>query len=330
MKHTIRAWTALVLALLLTLALSSCTPLGKSEADASQNQPKELSSDVKLFEKYGLSVAIPNTILDQLLIKTDLPEEYLLSVYEKRSYEDTQKDYGADSEGGYLFSIVRYTRAQYEKFLMSDGSGQSFFAKDDTYYYGWFTATDVQFYRSGTTTLDPESEDLKNWQALFDACDGIKADFIQRNKLTPYSDSEFFDQDFTYDSSHQYVTYYPYFTAQDTAKAEGFEWQDVAYTLVLSQPKTQGEGGIWCVERWYDDHHDTPKPYGYYYFPNTELTASEYYTALQSACDSGKQKDALDPIQACISFVSDYFGRTVPKEAFSLLSDKPSWLTSGT
>ena len=35
---------------------------------------------------------------------------------------------------------------------------------------------------------------------------------ISRNSLTAYSDDQFLNQDFTYDSAHAYVKYYPYYT----------------------------------------------------------------------------------------------------------------------
>ena len=44
------------------------------------------------------------------------------------------------------------------------------------------------------------------------------------------------------------MLYYPYYGMS------GYEDQaDTVYTLILSQPVTQGETGIWCVDRWYDD-----------------------------------------------------------------------------
>lgn len=42
------------------------------------------------------------------------------------------------------------------------------------------------------------------------------------------------------------MLYYPYYGMS------GYEDQaDTVYTLILSQPVTQGETGIWCVDRWY-------------------------------------------------------------------------------
>lgn len=54
------------------------------------------------------------------------------------------------------------------------------------------------------------------------------------------SDTPFVD-DFSYSGNHIDVTVWPYGDSDDP---------DAPYwTLVLSQPATQGDGGIWCVER---------------------------------------------------------------------------------
>jgi len=269
------------------------------------------NEDVTLYDCGGLSVAIPNEYIEKLVVIAD-PESkaaeagVLISVYEKQSYEENRADYGEEGTTGFMFSIVRYTQAQYEQFLCSDGSGQSFFAKDDTYYYGWFTATDVQFYRSGGQIRDTNSDEWKAWEALYDGCNAIKNNFIARNHLTAYSDSEFQSKQFTYDSEHLYLTYYPYYAYQDTATAQGFTWQDVAYKLVLSQPATQGKTGIWCVERWYDEHGSL-----YLYFPNANgVPAAQYYAEEQAQCDARHKVSALDPEQVALEFVRQYFGHT--------------------
>ena len=107
---------------------------------------------------------------------------------------------------GLLFNITRYSEAQYEQFLSSDGSGQSFFAKDDTSYYGFFFATDVQ-----------APDDYEAFSLLFSAVgDYVKSDMITRNGLTAYSDDEFFNKPYTYDSEHIFsaTPYYAYTAAR--------------------------------------------------------------------------------------------------------------------
>ncbi|MEL4106002.1 hypothetical protein AAFA46_04065 [Oscillospiraceae bacterium WX1] len=221
---------------------------------------------------------------------------------------------------GFLFSIVRFTQAQYEQYLSSDGSGLSFFAKDAEYYYGWATATDVQFYRSGGV-VNTESSDWEAWVDLCENLSAIKNDFTARNNLTPYSDDEFWDRDFTYDGAHLYLTFYPYANNRSDAEQQGINWQDVSYTLVLSQPATQGEAGIWCVERWYDT------TYGNLYieFPATSQPAAAYYAVLQKAADTGTDTALLDPVSAAVSFAKTKFDyATVTVDSFSPVNGEPA------
>ena len=321
-----RAWAAAVLAAVLLPGISGCArtsapapaestapvsaqaAVNTHEAVNTSDATPPSGEDVTLYEKYGLTVAIPNAYIDRLVVVTEpawelLEDTCLLSVYEKQSYEESLADYGEEAFAGFMFSIARYTRAQYEQFLSSDGSGQSFFAVDGTYYYGWFVATDVQFYRSGGE-INIESDDWKSWIELCENSLGIRDDFIARNSLTPYSDSEFWDRDFTWDGAHMYLQYFPYYAYQDTAEAQGFTWKDVDYTLVLSQPAAAGDKGIWCVERWYDNRYGTL----YYEFPDSAgQAAAEYYAALQSDADGGGDPSLLSPEKAALAFVRSRF-----------------------
>ncbi len=70
--------------------------------------------------------------------------------------------------------------------------------------------------------------------------------------------------------------------------------------LLLSQPATQGEGGIWCVERWMDGNGTV-----YYDIPNTEGRISEYYEGLQEQFDEGGIPGfPLDPLQVALDFIN--------------------------
>ena len=318
MNHKAKTWTAVLISLALLVGLLGCSAIsgvGETESPVPVTSPEitpDISSaspvtdDVTFYEKYGLTVAIPHEYIDQLVVEIEpeyemLEDTYLISVYEKRSFEECRAEHGEDYYAGYIFSIARYTQAQYEAFLVSDGSGQSFFAKDDTFYYGWFIPTDVQFYFTGS--LDTESEEWKAWEKLNEKCKDIKADFIARNQLVPYSDSEFWEKEFTYDSSHLYLTYYPYYAYQDTATAEGFTWEERPDTLVLSQPAAQGDKGIWCVERWYDNNGSI-----YYEFPyESGEAAADYFAVLQKAADSGGGTTLCDPVKAALAFVQNRF-----------------------
>jgi len=288
-----------------------------------ENAPasKELA-DAQLFESGGLTVAIPKADLDSLTVLTDAAkadsEGLLISVYEKKSYEDAEADYGEGVTSGLLFSIVRYTQAQYEQFLCSDGSGLAFFAKDDTYYYGFLTPTDVQFYRSGMTNTDNTSEERKAFLALNERSTAIRDDFAQRNRLEAYSDSEFRNREFTYDGEHLYAAYFPY-SYQDPA--QDIDLRDTVWTLVLSQPAVQGKTGIWCVERWMDENGTV-----YPYFPNANgLPAAQYYAEEQRRCDAGHKPGDLDPKQPALTFISQHFGHEgVTADSVTIQSEPPA------
>ncbi|TEB08598.1 Regulatory protein BlaR1 [Pelotomaculum schinkii] len=279
--------TLLVMILILAAAVG-CTFTG-----ANGNSAK----DVALYERAGMTIAIPNEYEDQLLID---PVEYndettLIRVYQKSTYEKY--------EGmGFLFSIVRYTEAQHEQFLSSDGSGQIFFAKDETSYYGFFFATDVQ-----------APDDYEAFSKLFSAVgDYVKSDMITRNGLTPYSDDEFFNRNYTYDSGHIFLSYYPYY-AYNGSKEE-------VWTLILSQPVKQGDTGIWCVERWKDQNGNI-----YTYFPDENGTPStKYYAERQAECDSGSDMSWLDPKQVALAFVKRVFDHAPATLDSLLISDNPA------
>lgn len=104
--------------------------------------------------------------------------------------------------------------------------------------------------------------------------------FAADDAITPIdlSDTPFVD-DFSYSGNHIDVTVWPYGDSDDP---------DAPYwTLVLSQPATQGDGGIWCVERAFYTDENGVQP-TMYVLPETDLTAAEYYTQLQAQADAGE------------------------------------------
>lgn len=246
------------------------------------------SAKVTLYKRDGLTIAIPKEYASQLFVEPDAAgdESILISVYQKSARE---KQPGT----GFLFSIARYTEAQYEQFLCSDGSGKSFFAKDDTHYYGFFFPTDVQ------TTDDYEAYE----QLFLSVGDFVRSDFVERNGLTAYSDQEFFGKTYTYDGEHVFIKYYPYYAANGS--------KDEVWTLYLSQPVKQGDDGIWCVERWRDQYGNV-----YPHFPNEDgVPSREHYAALQAEIDAARQDTVFDPRlsllnpeQAAMEFVERVFG----------------------
>ena len=109
--------------------------------------------------------------------------------------------------------------------------------------------------------------------------------------------------DFSYTGIHRDVTYYP------DAPTDGSEFDEStarAYTIVLAQPVTQGEGGIWCVERWYDDQGER-----HFVLPDTDLPAEEFYAQCQAQADetgsTGSSWADLESHWVLINFVEDTF-----------------------
>lgn len=109
--------------------------------------------------------------------------------------------------------------------------------------------------------------------------------------------------DFSYTGIHRDVTYYP------DAPTDGSEFDESTartYTIVLAQPVTQGEGGIWCVERWYDDKGER-----HFVLPDTDLPAEEFYAQCQAQADAtgstGSPWADLESHWVLINFVEDTF-----------------------
>nr|WP_325214996.1 hypothetical protein [uncultured Oscillibacter sp.] len=295
---------ALVLAFLLTL--SACG--GTEEPDAMRDPPpQDGGEDVTLYDCGGLEVALPNEYLDQLRVDTDFPDAQeswkpLISVYEKASYEAAMEDFGGG--GGFLFGFLEMDQAAFEQHIRSEASGLEVFATDGEHYYAYTHPTDVQFYRPGLgRSALMDHPDWKIWEELCEIGPAVQEDFLSRNSLSAYNGSQLFEQPFTYVGEHVYLKYY---------SAPIYDGEEQTFDiLVLSQPASQGQGGIWAVERWLTE-------YGYVslYFPDTGIPAAEYYSNLQSTCDAGERPELLTPVGAAQAFVKDYFGQDASPEDF--------------
>lgn len=304
---------ALLLSLLLILALGGCALIGNAEkVPPSTLNTDALIEDVTLYDLAGKSVAIPNAILDELYVKTQIDPDAAasISVHEKKSYDDMLADYDIEG-GGFLFAIDRLNQAQYEEYITYEPAGSSAFARDDEYYYLWVVATDVQFYRSDMETYTEES--MLPWNDLFAKTDEIKEDFIVRNHLTPYSDSEFYNRDFVYEGEHLYVRY----------RDERYNFTKI---LTLSHPVKQN-GGIWCVESWRDVVGDVSYDLMYSFPGKGERSAEEVYTELQKRADILHYPYLLDPIQTAADWLNnDYFEGTdvtVTLDQLSIIEGTP-------
>lgn len=72
--------------------------------------------------------------------------------------------------------------------------------------------------------------------------------------------------------------------------------------LLLSQPVKQGNGGIWCVERWSDEMGNLY----YNYVSGAEEDA--YYAEQQAQCDEGHKVGLLNPEDVAMTFLRDELG----------------------
>jgi len=261
----------------------TCTFTGADSGDAPQTDVETDTENVRVFYRDNTFIGIPEAQMDHVLVDTEGEPtgSWLLYLHEKESYEFGMEEY--DVPLGFLLAVLKVDAVQYQEFLSSDGSGISFFARDDEYYYGFQVATDAQWF-----TI----EDGERFQALLeDLRETISADMIVRNDLTPYSDREFFDRAYTYDSEHVLI-------AVDLPAPSAGE----TYTLTLSQPATKGDTGIWCVERWQDQYNNT-----YYVFPEG-MEATIYYRELQDACDLGRELWRLNPMSVAMDLVENRLG----------------------
>ena len=264
------------------------------------NDGEQTTDDLKDTVKYeydGYFLSLPEEYAESITVNPPDNEEKrsgtLFEVFYKPAY-DQAKQIGLLM--GRLFTVLRLDRAAYEQYLASgDWSNEYAFALGGEHYYIMTYPTDMQVM---------SFEDMEIYSTLSKACISAAVETVTKlNGLTEYSDDGFWKSTETYSGEHIYYRYYPYRAYPDLETEED---KNMFYTLMLSQPIKQGEDGIWCVERVYDD-----VKYGYIYafFPfNEGKTAIETYTELQSACDNGVNPELLDPLTAALAYVKDIYG----------------------
>ena len=306
MKGRKQGPAALAATLALAIVLTGCAAISGAAPTPTPDQSALLEDGALYDLNFDLQAAIPQDLADQLLV--ELPEEgenFLITVWEKRSYEAAG---GGDTDMGWLFTLARWDQAQYEQYLVSDGSGVDPFARKDGWYYVRFHPTDVRFYSESQdqATLEEES---KAWETLNTRLpEEVKADFIARNGLEQFNDGMYFHDGCLWESQHRYV----YFRTGDGSES---------ITLLLSQPAAQGEGGIWCVEGWMDNNYGTR----YLVLPrDTSTTAADYYIQLQQQVDEGYRPSLLDPLQTAKEWLGEQ-GYDVGAGHVELVEGDPAW-----
>lgn len=274
---------------------------GEGSAEPSPNADETSShtdTDPALFESSGFSLSLPGDYSESVIVNPEgsneeSPEYTLFDVYYKPSYDAAKAE---GYPGGKLFSIWQLNRAQYEQYLSEgDWINEYAFACDDSHYYIMEEPADIQIW--SPEEWEPYCETLEA------CCPAAMEAFLQLNHLEEYSDDVFWESTETYGGEHKYFRYYPY---RAYPEVETTENKGMYYTIMLSQPVTQGSGGIWCVERVYD-----AAEYGYIYavFPGeAERTAMEVYAELQASADEGSNRELLDPLLVALEFVKARYG----------------------
>ena len=274
------AATAVCLVLVLAAAVG-CTFTGaeKSLGEQLRELPEEFAGSVVLADQ------------------AELPEGTLMTAYYAPDY--------AGEYDGWLFDVSEWDQADFERHLCAvETSGVFCLARDKNHYYAIHFPTDVRFSPGNGKDYHTIQSDLMAWaEETVLARKGIEAfgeEDVDAIRSAP----------FYYEGNHIDAAYWPYYALNGS--------KEVTWTFVLSQPVTQGDGGIWCVERWRGEggaYADT-----WLVRPNTELPAAEYYADLQKQADSGKADWALDPMEVCLRYAYTFEGSHInaTADSFSL------------
>lgn len=314
---------AAVLTLALVLVLTGCAAVFGAEATPSAGpepspsagpepdpvvtpDPNALLADPVLYDlSNGLTAALPADLTDDLLVETPEQGEIFLSVYDRRSYEAAGGTGGIDGMG-WLFSVVRYDQIAFEQSLGLDNSGRSFFARGDGWYYACLFPTDVRYYSEEAD----QTEALAVWEGTNRRLpEEFLPDFTARNGLEPFTSSDYFTADGTlFGGEHKYINYHT------------SDWSE-SITLLLSQPAKQGEGGIWCVEGYFNNHIGGSVPV----IPRDNgMTIADFYAQLQEQADQGQRPDLLTPEGAAMVWLSSRYDG-VTADQLAPIAGEPAW-----
>ena len=279
----------LVCVLLLAALAVGCT---FTAARPQESDQADLPLDSRIIQP-------PQSLLDKGIVMTQDQSQYFNEGLLASFYY--QPDY--DGQGmGWICDIVRLTPVEFEQEFVPYwfSGGVTCLGRDEDYYYVYAFPTDVRF--------DPAH--AEEAQSARQALDGWLDELLStQSGLTPLEEDPVYQGlmgECFWPGRHINVQFYPYYGLSGYG-----EMEDTVYTLVLSQPVRQGEGGIWCVDRWYDGNGNA-----YYAIPQLEVTMAEHYAALQEACDRGDRPDLLSPREVALAFEEEDSGRDLSLDAF--------------
>ena len=207
--------------------------------------------------------------------------------------------------GGLLLQVGRYSQVGFEQSYYSWEltGGCSYLGRSGDWYYACHSPTDVNFNLDHYDDYHATGTALRAWlEELAGAAE-----------LTPMEEDTFYQRvtgSLSYPGGeHLRVSYRPYYGLS----GYGEKAENTVYTLVLSQPAAQGEGGIWCVDRWVDQNGTR-----YLVVPEADQPMDDYYAALQIACDAGDRPDLREPAAVALAFEEAWSGRDLSLEAFQV------------
>lgn len=207
--------------------------------------------------------------------------------------------------GGLLLQVGRYSQVGFEQSYYSWEltGGCSYLGRSGDWYYACHSPTDVNFDPDHYGDYHDTGAALMAWLEGLAGGAGLtpmeEDTFYQRvNGVLSYPHGE-----------HLRVSYRPYYGLS----GYGEEAENTVYTLVLSQPAAQGEGGIWCVDRWVDQNGTR-----YLVVPEADQPMDDYYAALQISCDAGDRPDLREPAAVALAFEEAWSGRDLSLEAFQV------------
>lgn len=207
--------------------------------------------------------------------------------------------------GGLLLQVGRYSQVGFEQSYYSwELTGNwAYLGWNGDWYYACHAPTDVNFNLDHYDDYHATGTALMAWLEELAAGAG----------LTPMEEDPFYQRvtgPLSYPGGeHLRVSYRPYYGLS----GYGEKAENTVYTLVLSQPAAQGEGGIWCVDRWVDQNGTR-----YLVVPEADQPMDDYYAALQIACDAGDRPDLREPAAVALAFEEAWSGRDLSLEAFQV------------
>ena len=260
-----------------------------------------VQTEEKVPLESGLA-ALPAELVDKVVVveKNDL-KSYNSGVLATYYYAP---DYNTEW-GGQLLQVGRYSQVGFEQSYYSWEltGGWSYLGRSGDWYYACHSPTDVNFNLDHYDDYHATGTALRAWlEELAGAAE-----------LTPMEEDTFYQRvtgSLSYPGGeHLRVSYRPYYGLS----GYGEKAENTVYTLVLSQPAAQGEGGIWCVDRWVDQNGTR-----YLVVPEADQPMDDYYAALQIACDAGDRPDLREPAAVALAFEEAWSGRDLSLEAFQV------------